>query len=166
MTTGKIDIRNAQSFDKDVITKIYAATPELHTNAVIDFHDPDELELALRDQRSIFLIAQDAEQHVCGFAYVKIKDKTISKEKARLIHLVVIPEERKTGAGNLLMKEIVTRLREKGIADFYSCVNVRNLPMSRFLLKQGFEAVDRFYRFELNLRDKIPIDFDYDPADD
>ena len=162
---SKIDIRHAHSFDKEAIAKIYAATPELHTNAVIDFHDPDELELALRDQRSIFLIAQDEKAHVCGFAYVKIKNKTISKEKARLIHLVVIPEERKTGAGKLLMKECVARLREQGISDFYSCVNVRNIPMSAFLMHQGFVARDTFYRFELNLRDQIPLDLDHDYGD-
>lgn len=163
---SKIDIRNAQSFDKEVIAKIYAATPELHANAVVDFHDPDELELALRDHHSIFLLAQDEKSVLCGFAYVKIKDKTISKEKARLIHLAVVPEMRKSGTAKLLMKEIVTRLREKGIADFYSCVNVRNIAMSAFLMQQGLIVQGTFYRFELNLRDQIPLDFDYDPSDD
>lgn len=164
----KLEVRDAHttSTDKEVIAKIYTATPELHANAVVDFHDPNELELALRDTRSIFILVQDETPTVCGFAYVKIKDVTISKEKARLIHLVVTPEHRKSGAANLLMKEIVARLRAQGINDFYSCVNVKNGPMEEFLMKNGFKKKQLFHRFELDLRDHIPIDIDFDPADD
>lgn len=85
------------------------------------------------------------------------------KEKARLLHLTVVNDKRKQGIASQLLKECKIRLLEKGITNFYSCVNVNNFAMAEFLYKHGFKPRALFHRFETELRaDPPPIGWDYD----
>lgn len=165
MRPKKFTVRyvNADKDDRREILEIYRQTPELHTNAVFDFFDPEQFDFALTKPSKLFLVAVDHDDSaVKGFVFINIKHQTVATEKARLIHLAVVPEMRKAHLATRLLHECEERLKAMGITNFYSCVNVKNIPMGELLLKNDFKKGELFYRYEKKIESGLPIDFDHD----
>jgi ribosomal protein S18 acetylase RimI-like enzyme len=166
-----MQIRDAGRADQQAILNLYLATPELHTNAGVDFRDPAELEYAFSDHdKKVFLVAADGED-ILGFIYVKIKHRTSAEEKARIIHLVVTKDVRGKGVAPALLNRCVERLKEMDLADdeteiplIYCCFNADNKGMKKFLEKHGFQFRGIFYRFERKITGGTAR-FDYDDYD-
>ncbi|MDP3999221.1 MAG: GNAT family N-acetyltransferase [bacterium] len=158
-------VREATLGDEEEILELYRATPELHKNAVVDLLDEGERKLAWSDPRKILLVAVDeSTESIRGFLYVKIKDRTITEEKARILHVAVRQEDRKFGIGTQLLQECVLRLLKRGdVHTIYSCVNVQNRGMINFLAKHGFKMRELYFRFEADV--KKPSDFQPFPLD-
>ena len=148
----KVTVRDFKPEDEQAVMNLYEATAELHRNAVLDFLDNDERLMALTAKHKVFLVAVNENGTVVGFAYVKIKHRTLHEEKARLLHLVVDSAERNKGVADSLLDECDRRLLEHGITLTYSCVNVKNNPMVEFLRKRGYVLREAYYRFEKGLR--------------
>jgi GNAT superfamily N-acetyltransferase len=158
----QLTIRDVRKDDESAVLEIYKATPELHRNTPIDFLDDEERELAFATPNKIFLIAEE-DGKVVGFAYVKIKHRTLHEEKARLLHLVVAPEKRGSGLASQLLNECKNRLVNLGITLFYSNVNSANRVMRKVLERNGFALRDVYLRFEVGLipNQGKPFDFDW-----
>lgn len=94
--------------------------------------------------------------------YVNIKPRTKEEEKARILHLGVYKDHRKSGVATRLEEEASQRLGKQGIVIFYANVNAMNVPMAKFLTKNGFEFKGDFLRFEKRIGSESDTDFPLD----
>ena len=153
---NNVSVRDFKPEDEQAILELYKLAPELQRNTPVDFLDDEERQWAINNSRKLFLVAENGEHKVVGFAYIKIKDRTADEEKARLLHIAVAPVKRRGGIASALLKECERRLVDMGITKLYSCVNVKNQSMVDFFRNKRFEQKEVFYRFEKGLR---PSDF-------
>lgn len=157
-----IVVRDFKLEDEQAVLKLYEATPELHPNAVVDFSDDDERAFYFAKNNKLFLVAVDDLGDLKGFIYVNIKPRTKEEEKARILHLGVCEDHRKSGVATQLEKEASQRLEKQGIVIFYANVNAKNVPMASFLTKNGFEFKGDFLRFEKRIGSESSKDFPLD----
>lgn len=144
-------VRDATRKDLPAILALYRETPELHRNTPVDLLDEDQRNYHLSRKNKILLVAVDKEESLKGFIYVGLKHRTIKEEKARLLHLAVAADSRQAGVATKLLKECEHRLKAMKIDHFYSCSNVTNKVMTKFLLKHGFAVQEVYFRFEKSL---------------
>lgn len=147
----RVTVREAVPSDEAAILELYKATPELHRNTPVDLLDEEERAYHLNKTGKLLLVAVDESGSLKGFVYVGLKHRTIKEEKARLLHLAVTPDSRKSGVATQLLNECERRLKKVGIDDFYSCSNVANKAMAAFLMKHGFHVQQVYFRFEKSL---------------
>lgn len=149
--TAEVTVLDFKPDHEMAVLELYKATPELHLNTPVDLLDEDQRQYHLSKPEKLFLVAIDRHGELKGFIYVGLKHKTITKEKARILHLVVTSDVKGKGIANKLLDECERRLKSAGITELYSCSNVANKAMAKFLLRRGFSIREVYFRFEQSL---------------
>lgn len=151
----EVTVRDFQPEDEAAVLELYKATPELHKNTVVDFLEEDQRELWFEREDKLFLVAEE-NGAVLGFVYVNLKPKSLSEEKARMLHLAVQRGKRGNGVAKQLVAECMRRLlRDYEVKDFYFNVNENNVGMAVFARLLGFREAGRYIRYEARLDEEV-----------
>jgi ribosomal protein S18 acetylase RimI-like enzyme len=94
------------------------------------------------DEEGVLVLLAEFDGSPVGYAFVKHRGKSatyrIPEPTAELKTLSVVPEYRGRGIGDLLMQEVFTRLRERGIRELAIGVVATNDGAIRFYERYGF----------------------------
>ncbi|MFH5834718.1 GNAT family N-acetyltransferase [Proteiniclasticum sp. C24MP] len=133
-------IREAKSSDGKEILGIYSHYVE-NTAVSFEYDVPEISEMEKRisenGEKYVFLVLEK-EGHIAGYAYGgrfrdrKAYDRTVE------VSVYVHKEELKNGYGSALMKELLKRLKEKGMKTAVAIVTSENEASSRAFTAMGF----------------------------
>jgi GNAT superfamily N-acetyltransferase len=96
------------------------------------------LKWQMAEDQQIFLLAHEEEQ-CAGFASYELNQN--ETQMARLHKLFVLPELQNTGAGTVLLEEVIRIAKEHKNEGLHLSVNRQN-PAIEFYLSKGFEIIE------------------------
>ncbi len=143
---GEVKIRKAEISDFKELYEIGKNTPELRVSGTEVFMDADEFEWAIKNSKSVFLVAEHKKQ-IVGFIYTSAKDldKPFQHRYACLVYIVVLPEFRRKGTAKKLYNESERRLRTLGITHNYLWANIEgNGEIVKFMKNRGFKEGHKY----------------------
>ncbi|KKU22538.1 MAG: BzdT protein [Candidatus Nomurabacteria bacterium GW2011_GWA1_46_11] len=133
-------IRAGKSKDFKKLYKLGKVTPELKVSNSLDFMDPDEFLWAIKNPKGVFLIAE-VNSKIAGFIYASTSDfeRSLSKNWACLVYVVVDKKYRKKGIASKLYKACIKKLKAKGITNIYAWANIESDgAIAKFMKKKRF----------------------------
>lgn len=118
---------------------------ELHLEAVLEIQDICNLgpwskadyQKELKNENALLLVAEKNEK-VLGFASARLITSSVE-----ILNIGVLPEERKKGIGNALLRKALELGREKKAVECWLEVRFSNLGAQKFYQKNNFQIVGR-----------------------
>mgnify|MGYP005862282847 CR=1 FL=1 len=99
---------------------------------------PEEIQKKIARDADLFLVAE-IEGKIVGTVLGGFDGR-----RGLIYHLAVRPEYRQNGIGDILMREVEQRLREKGCHRSYLLVTKDNLDAIRFYENRGWTRMDLY----------------------
>lgn len=99
---------------------------------------PEEIQKKIARDADLFLVAET------GGKIVGTVLGGFDGRRGLIYHLAVRPEYRQNGIGDILMREVEQRLREKGCHRSYLLVTKDNLDAIRFYENRGWTRMDLY----------------------
>lgn len=134
-------IREVELEDAEAIQKIYSHYVE-NTTISFEYDAPDETEMERRIRhykRDYPYIVIVEEGRVVGYAYGSRYRERKAYDHTAEISVYVDKEEQGKGYGKMLTKELLKRLREKGIYTAIAVATSGNERSNRLFLSLGFK---------------------------
>ncbi|MBO1266088.1 N-acetyltransferase [Proteiniclasticum sp. SCR006] len=133
-------IREAKASDAREILGIYAHYVE-NTAVSFEYDVPEvsEMERRIRDNKDKYeYLVLEKDGHIAGYAYgSRFRDRK-AYERTVEVSVYVHKDELKRGYGSALMKELLKRLKEKGMKTAVAVVTSENEASSRAFMAMGF----------------------------
>lgn len=142
----KPTVRPARPADLDAVAAISAALPTAAGWSRAQF--AEELGRAGSD----FLVV-DSEGAVAGYAVARE-----APDEAQLVDIAVAPSMGRRGFGRLLLKEVLSRAKARGLAKVTLEVSARNEPAQSLYRAAGFAVVGRRPKFYNDGSDAVLMD--------
>jgi diamine N-acetyltransferase len=146
-----IAVRKANHYDAEMIARIGKISFRKAFGNVFDknnleeylrnVYSPDKIEISIHKENDVWFIAE-ADDKPVGFAKVRkfsLNDEIESVSQMQLEKIYVLPEYQNSGAGSLLLDEVLNLAHELSPDYIWLDVYTRNEKAIRFYERNGFK---------------------------
>lgn len=140
-TKNEIFILVPSPADLDAVVMLGERTQELKDKEQGRFFTNEALASLLNSPVDIFLLAKNLE-NVVGFVIAHINQNL---KELYISDIVVTHSFRDQGVGDKLIREVLSKAKDRGVTSVWCIVQETNDKMMHFLTKRGFTQGHKFY---------------------